>query len=902
MKRIFLATTLLSSILFCSDLSAQNNVHVSPSEYEQMKQNGTLNTNTNYLQTPTNPNFQGVPFDLHNSNQGNRKVLNPYCFIPPDSSFTMITNSSGTSGTTGWSSSSNDDTFLGPIALPFGFCFYNTTYNSFYINTNGNITFTASYTPYSAQGFPNNSTAPMIAPFWTDVDFPDNDTDPGHVYYQINPTNAIITWSKVGYYANQTDKRNTFQVIITDGNDPVLPPGNNVGFRYQDMQWTTGAASCGLGTPSPCTYNGNTYTCGGTGGFCGAGAVVGANQNDGVNYVQFGQFDHPGNDFVSPFAFAGVDWLDFQTLNFNWCNPTNSQNVPPVINAPNICGDTLRVCINDTVLYNVGFLSPEPGQNTTITFNPVQGSGFTTISNNAGNVATSVVQFVASASNLGTNILQYIATDDGTPVANTVFNLVINVLDVVLNPVITGPSQICQGQTATLGVSGGPYDAYNWSTNQTTDEISAGPGVYQVTVDSGGCSKQSPPFTLSPFPLSPVNITGVANICEGDSTLLTANPTNYAAYQWTPAIGNTATEYASALGNYTVTITDQNGCNNTSAPFTLSFDPNPFTLTGNNPFCLGDSVQLTVTPPKVSYQWSNGDITQSSWVNTPTVSVTFTNSNGCVRTENITLTVRPLPLPDFSPTSQCEGDTIFFLDQTTIATGSVSGWAWDFGNGTNSNLQNPAVLLPAGTYQVSLLAISNNNCRDTVIKSVKINKRPKAGFVATPLCFGKVFFQDTTLAGDAPLDSIFWNLGDNTTSVDSAFYHIYKDQGSGTYDVQLFVVDSNGCADTVVVPVTTKQNLNFSVIPNIITPNGDGINEDMPLVPGIDPALVDECYNLTFKVFNRWGNKVFESNTAKSLFTGKGLNEGVYFWILEAKGTNGSEIIDKGTVTISGLK
>jgi hypothetical protein len=80
----------------------------------------------------------------------------------------------------------------------------------------------------------------------------------------------------VGYYSQQADKKNDFQLIITDGNDILLPEGYNTGFTYGDMQWTTGSAS------------------GGTNGFGGTPATAGVNMGDGVNYAAIGRFNAPG--------------------------------------------------------------------------------------------------------------------------------------------------------------------------------------------------------------------------------------------------------------------------------------------------------------------------------------------------------------------------------------------------------------------------------------------------------------------------------------------------------------------------------------------------------------------------------------------------------------------------------
>ena len=182
--------------------------------------------------------------------------------------------------------------------IPFGFTWdlCGTPYSGAYINSNGNITFGSSYTTYTPVGMPNATTAVMVAPFWADVDMSaacgvichDNSTG----------TRFVVTWADVGYYNSHCDKLNSFQLILSDGTDATIGAGNNVGFLYGDMQWTTGDIT-------------------GTGGFGGAPAVNGINSNDGITAWVYGEYDHAGTDFDGPGGSVdGVDHLDNLSLTF----------------------------------------------------------------------------------------------------------------------------------------------------------------------------------------------------------------------------------------------------------------------------------------------------------------------------------------------------------------------------------------------------------------------------------------------------------------------------------------------------------------------------------------------------------------------------------------------------------
>lgn len=120
-----------------------------------------------------------------------------------------------------------------------------------------------------------------------------------------------VNWVDVGYYNSATDKLNNFQLIITNGADPVIGTDKNVSFCYKDMQWTTGAASQGIN------------------GFGGIPSTVGANRGNGVDFIQFTRNDQPGTLYDGPFGNPdGVDWLDNKFFLFT--TSTSTQNIPPI--------------------------------------------------------------------------------------------------------------------------------------------------------------------------------------------------------------------------------------------------------------------------------------------------------------------------------------------------------------------------------------------------------------------------------------------------------------------------------------------------------------------------------------------------------------------------------------------
>ncbi len=228
----------------------------------------------------------------------------------------------------------NDDGSSPLINLGFTFNLYGTNYTACYINNNGNITFTAPLSTFTPFAFPSTPLA-IVAPFFADVDT--RNLASGLVYYKLESNRLTVTWDSTGYFGNNVDKRNTFQLIISDGTDPFLGIGNNVCFSYGDMAWTTGDAS------------------GGIGGFFGAAATVGVNEGNGIDYATLGRFNRPGSYYGGPGVDTnGVSYLDCQ----NFClNASNVGNLCPV--AQNFPGGPVNILAGNPYAAQYSFSAPE---------------------------------------------------------------------------------------------------------------------------------------------------------------------------------------------------------------------------------------------------------------------------------------------------------------------------------------------------------------------------------------------------------------------------------------------------------------------------------------------------------------------------------------------------------------
>ncbi|MDZ4823215.1 MAG: gliding motility-associated C-terminal domain-containing protein [Flavobacteriales bacterium] len=249
---------------------------------------------------------------------------------------------------------------------------------------------------------------------------------------------------------------------------------------------------------------------------------------------------------------------------------------------------------------------------------------------------------------------------------------------------------------------------------------------------------------------------------------------------------------------------------------------------------------------------------------------------------------------DFGWAGNCMNDSIPFTD---LSTGDITAWLWDFGNGETSTEQNPSTVFDDNTSYEVVLTVSDGCVISTLAQDVVIAFEAMAD--AGP-DMEVIEGEEVTIGGSptGPNSASFLWMPPN--SLDSNILPNPDAYPTLTTQYVVTVTMSNGCydTDTVLVIVLEKPPVDTSgslFIPNIFSPNYDGTNDLLWVYGG-------PFTEFHLEIFNRWGEKVFESDNQFSAWDGKyrGMQAqaGVYYFKLNLGSTGGTSSTQTGNITL----
>lgn len=389
---------------------------------------------------------------------------------------------------------------------------------------------------------------------------------------------------------------------------------------------------------------------------------------------------------------------------------------------------------------------------------------------------------------------------------------------------ILGPSTVCSAMLpAILTASGGNFSLVHWSTNQNGSSINVNTtGTYSVTVtDANGCTDTNSQM-VSIFTTPTPGISGPSQICSGDEAMLTVTGGVFPGIVWSTG-ETTSTISATNQGNYTVTVTDANGCTATATKF-LTVNPSPEFDNYTGTACIGTVTHLNTLnftgqniagatlvmyggfPPGPGNQIPMNIVLGGD----TTVYAIGTSPQGCKDTFMIQLMGLPQPNSGFNSMNvlQCVGPSGYPVIQLEdLILGEDPGGIWQVASGSappgnNFNAANGTFDpngLPAGTY-VFNYRVTNNCGISTTNCHVQIVSTPTATVNTTPSACSGVPSGTLTVTSTTGPSPFLFDIGNGNTN-----NPVFTGLAAGSYIVT--ITDANNCATTVFATVGTLSGV-----------------------------------------------------------------------------------------------
>ncbi|MFN4234250.1 MAG: gliding motility-associated C-terminal domain-containing protein [Bacteroidia bacterium] len=562
-------------------------------------------------------------------------------------------------------------------------------------------------------------------------------------------------------------------------------------------------------------------------------------------------------------------------------NPLNSTNYTVVGTSAAGCTNTANVTVTVNAVPTITITPSNPticsGASTNLV---ASGASNYVWSPATGLNTTTSASVTASPSN--TTVYQVIGSTAQGCADTASVTLTVNPSPVVT--VTPNNPTICLGNSTVLNFGGAitytvsPLTGLSGFTGTSVNASPQTTTTYTITgTDANGCvNTATATVTILNLPNIAINPPN-PQICINGNIDITAVGAD--TYTWSPAIGLSsttgATVNASPLNSttYTITGTDLFGCVNT---FTFNLNVNPLPIIQVNPSvaytCPGDFVSL-VAGGAVNYVWSpatglNQTLGPQVLSNPPspiTYTVVGTDANGCVDSTTVSVDFYDVPTASFTvdKTESCPP-----LEVNLTSTSSTNfACNWTLGDGNFSTDCNLSYSYSApGEYSVFLMVTDSNGCRHTSPPQLlTVYALPEAQFNITP--------QTTTIVSPTVfLDGLFssenttswsWLINNSDSLIGAQVNYTFQD--TGLFPITLYVTNSLGCMDSVTYYAKVLDDFTF-FIPNAFTVNNDGLNETFgPKGIGISPSTED----YEFMIFNRWGEKIFETNDFNQHWDGK---------------------------------
>jgi len=454
-----------------------------------------------------------------------------------------------------------------------------------------------------------------------------------------------------------------------------------------------------------------------------------------------------------------------------------------------------------------------------------------------------------------------------------------------------GNLTICDGDSVILNVVSSAGSQIEWlpplsgsGTSQTVYE----PGIYTCKIVSCGIETFASIEVFPSYVESEITPSGI--LCF-DSTITLYGTVGMSTYQWSGSPSGADSLVISSAGTYTLTTTDSTGCSKVSDPITITItqEPTQISISGYPVFCNGDSITLFGNSNMNNYLWLPiGDTTQNiTTFEAGIFTLRTVDSNGCKGSSEPLRVSIPDTIAPFNISSDldfCEGDSVDFRARR----GGMAEYLWL----PDSAVGRTITLTQTGKY--SLITTDTFGClawSDSVSVYVQPNEIDKPFGDDTLICAGSV----ASLSALNNIGTLKWS--------ERAFGNVINEgeffKTPALYQSTPYYVwsDFELCrGDTGIIYVTT-MDCETAFIPNVFTPNGDGYNEYFTI-------RLNEIQCFHMDIYNRWGVKLFETDSVEPGWDGTIQNdgnpapEGTYYYVVDFCRFNGTKGDLKGSLTL----
>lgn len=451
--------------------------------------------------------------------------------------------------------------------------------------------------------------------------------------------------------------------------------------------------------------------------------------------------------------------------------------------------------------------------------------------------------------------------------------------------------------------------------------------IYLESTSNGNCLKDADTvvviYTDAPTVDAGVNLVACTNDAEVQLSGLISGPTTSGV--WSGGAGTfsvdntdlsatytpTASEISSGTLTLVLTSTNNGSCSAVTDQMQLLFKAPPYANFSVVENCEADTTyfsdfSLNGAGTIVSWDWDFDDNSSTSTDQNPTyvyqtygsyqVSLMVESSFGCTDTVVKTVNANEKPEADFTYDPSCENDQVIisFFDNSTVNSTTISSWYYDFGGDGAQAVQNPVQMFNGvGNYTITQIITTAEGCQDTIKKVIFVPDEPVAGFYYNTDNGANIGAEYTFIDTSANAVEWYWVFGNNSTSIlqdpTTEYY------ANGTYTVTQYVTSSLGCMDstsTIITINTVTTEIN-TLIPNAISPNGDGNNDvwKLEFIDYVNPEA-------QIIIFNRWGQTIFESigypEPWDGTYNGEDVPEGTYYYLIKISDTE----VYEGTILV----